>query len=179
MSLLSQRVVHPLVESGLGRLRSSSRGLATLVKSKKEGDISSVFVSLSGAAATKLPERFTDIKRDLIRGNEEKLTTGWKRLLKQLAVENRTVAAHGPDIIPSFQFEELDKPSDQFIGAVKKRGVAVIKGVVPEAEARGYKEEVEEYVRANPWTKGTASRLLCQHDLREEDSADLIASSIP
>jgi hypothetical protein len=38
---------------------------------------------------------------------------------------------------------------------IRKRGVVVVKGVVPEVEARAYKGEVEEYVRKNPWTKGT------------------------
>jgi Protein of unknown function (DUF1479) len=173
MSSLLQRAVRPVAENGLRRRSSSSRGLTTQLKSKKEGDISSVFVSLSGAAATKLPDRFTDIKRDLIRGNEEKLTNSWKRLLKQLAVENRVVAAHGPNVVPQIEYEELSKPSDQFMEAVNKRGVAVIRGVVPEAEARGYKGEVEEYVRANPWTKGRASRLSFSHTFVSQKETQL------
>jgi hypothetical protein len=173
MSSLLQPAVRPVAENGLLMDSSSSRGLATQVKSKKEGDISSVFVSLSGAAATKLPDRFTDIKRDLIRGNEEKLTKGWKRLLEQLAVENRFVAAHGPNVVPQIEYEELSKPSDQFMEAVKERGVAVIRGVVPEAEARGYKGEIEEYVRANPWTKGRAISLSFSHTFVSQKGTQL------
>jgi effector-binding domain-containing protein len=91
----------------------------------------------------------------LIQGNEGAVAASWKRLLEQLAVENETVKQRGPDIIPQIQFKDLQNPSQEFIADIKKRGVAVIRGVVPENEARGYKNEVEEYVKLNPWTKGT------------------------
>jgi hypothetical protein len=122
--------------------------------SRKEGDISSVFVSLSGVKPEPLPERFANIKRQLIQGNEERLSASWQRLLEQLAVENETVKQRGPNIIPQIQFSDLKNASEEFIEETKKRGVAVIKSVIPENEARGYKEEVEEYVRLNPSTRG-------------------------
>ena len=121
---------------------------------RKEGDISSVFVSLSGVTPDPLPQRFADIKRQLIQGSESAVTASWKRLLEQLAVENQIVKQKGPDIIPSIQFRDLQNPCQDFISDIKKRGVAAIRGVVPEDEARGYKNEVEDYVKLNPWTKG-------------------------
>jgi len=124
---------------------------------RKEGDISSVFVSLSGVTPDPLPQRFADIKRQLIQGSESAVTASWKRLLEQLAVENQIVKQKGPDIIPSIQFRDLQNPSQDFISDIKKRGVAVIRGVVPEDEARGYKNEVEDYVKLNPWTKGNTT----------------------
>ncbi|KAL3418929.1 hypothetical protein PVAG01_09150 [Phlyctema vagabunda] len=142
------------------RTSQQSRGLATAVaakkspgNNKKEGDISSVFVSLSGTKAEQLPPRFAEIKRQLIRGHEERLTASWKSLLEQLAVENAFIASRGPDIIPQIDFTDLASPPRDFLAEVKKRGVAVVKGVVPEQEARSYKDGVEEYVRENPWTK--------------------------
>ena len=135
---------------------SSIRNLATQAKAaKKEGDISSVFVSLSGAAPAKLPSRFAEIKRQLIQGNEDRVLASWQRLLEQLSKENEIVAQKGPDVVPQIHFKDIGKPSTEFLKEVKKRGVAVVRGVVPVDEARGYKTEVEEYVRANPWTKGT------------------------
>ncbi|PVH88398.1 DUF1479 domain protein [Cadophora sp. DSE1049] len=122
-------------------------------QSKAEGDISAVFPSLSGVVMEPLPERFTEIKRQLIQGNEERLTESWQRLLKQLAVENEIVKERGSDIIPQIEFEELRNAPSGFVKDIKKRGVAVIKGVVPENEARGYKNEVEDYVKRNPSTK--------------------------
>jgi hypothetical protein len=135
------------------------RSLATQTKAaKKEGDISSVFVSLSGAGPAKLPSRFADMKRQLIQGNEDRVAASWARLLGQLSKENEIVAQKGPDVVPQINFEDIGKPSTEFLKEVKKRGVAVIRGVVPVDEARAYKAEVEEYVKANPWTKGMILR---------------------
>jgi len=69
------------------------------------------------------------------------------------------VKQKGPAIIPSIQFQDLQNPSKEFIADIKKRGVAVIRGVVPENEARAHKNEVEEYVKLNPWTKGTQASI--------------------
>ncbi|KAM3074556.1 hypothetical protein ACMFMG_007986 [Clarireedia jacksonii] len=121
---------------------------------KKEGDISSVFVSLSGAEATPLPSRFADIKRTLIAGHEEAVAASWERLLKKLAVENPKVKKLGPRIIPSVEFKDLARGvNEEMLRDIKKTGVLVVRGVVPEKEARGYKDEVEEYVRKNPSTR--------------------------
>jgi hypothetical protein len=136
---------------------------------KKEGDISSVFVSLSGASTTPLPERFANIKRKLISGNEDRVCASWHRLLDRLAIENEIVSRQGPAVIPQIDFRDLTKPPNEFIKEVRKRGVAVVKGVVPEDEARAYKTGVEEYVKANPGTKGKVafrSRLYCDKSTR-------------
>ncbi len=122
---------------------------------KEEGDISSVFVSLSGVVPEPLPERFADIKRQLIRGNEAQIATSWQRLLRQLVVENETVKQKGSEIIPQIQFKDLGNVPQEFLTEVRKRGVAVIRGVIPENEARDYKTEIEDYVKLNPQTKGT------------------------
>ncbi|MCJ1394932.1 hypothetical protein MMC18_007813 [Xylographa bjoerkii] len=121
---------------------------------KKEGDISSVFVSLSGAAPTQLPDRFADIKQQLISGHEDAVRASWQRLLERLVIENAEIAQKGPAVVPQIDFSNLDNPSQEFLREVKKRGVAVVRSVVPQSEARGYKAEVEKYIKANPWTKG-------------------------
>lgn len=129
---------------------------ATKTKTKKEGDISSVFVSLSGGGAQTLPERFAEIKRNLISGHEDALIASWNRLLAELKVENDKVARLGPAIVPSIEFEDLDnlKTNDQFMNDVTKRGCAVIRGVIDEKVARNYKTQTEAYVKANPHTRG-------------------------
>lgn len=137
---------------------SSIRCLATQAKtSRKEGDISSAFTSLSGLKAQPLPERFVNIKRKLIQGHEERLSESWKTLLQQLEIENKTIKRLGPDVVPQIQFSDLKSSSEEFMRETRKRGVAVIKGVVPEDEARSYKSEIEEYVKLNPSTKGMLS----------------------
>lgn len=141
---------------------------ATQKPSRKEGDISSVFVSLSGVAPEPLPERFAEIKRQLIRGHEDLIGDSWKRLLKQLAAENEKVKRLGSGIIPQIEFKDLKDAPKDFIEETKKHGVAVIKGVIPEDEARSYKTEIEQYVKLNPSTKGNSLKSsTSQHGLQK------------
>ncbi|KAI0015471.1 DUF1479 domain protein [Xylariomycetidae sp. FL0641] len=120
---------------------------------KREGDISDAFVSLSGGNRPPLPDRFLELKKTLSRGREDRIVAGWNRLLRDLRRENEAVAQAGPDIIPTLEFARLDEELPNIQAELKKRGVAVIRGVIPEGEARAYKEEIEEYVRKNPSTK--------------------------
>ncbi|GKT82095.1 DUF1479 domain protein [Colletotrichum tofieldiae] len=120
---------------------------------KKEGDISSVFVSLSGTAREPLPDRFRTLKQDLVAGHEDAVVKSWGRLLRALREENATIAAKGPAIIPSVDFRNLDGDVERLKGEIRKRGAAVVRGVVDEDEARAYKDEIEAYVRKNPSTK--------------------------
>jgi hypothetical protein len=122
---------------------------------RKEGDISSVFASLSGSEATPLPHRFADIKSNLIRGKESAIQASWSRLLKALRSEIDNISSVGSDIIPSIDFSEIGNHSrvQPFSAALKKRGAAVIRGVVESEVALGWKEEIRSYIRANPATK--------------------------
>ncbi|CAG8983553.1 hypothetical protein HYALB_00004354 [Hymenoscyphus albidus] len=121
---------------------------------RKEGDISSVFVSLSGVAPTPLPHRFIDLKKELTEGHEEALTASWGRLLKAIDAEVKYIFSRGSSVIPSIEFSELDNNPAEFRAELRKRGVGVVRNVVPSKEARAYKDEIEAYVKANPSTKG-------------------------
>lgn len=146
------RRIGPSQAHGLLRNKSTS----TQPAEQKEGDISSVFVSLSGGnePAPPLPQRYADLKRRLLAGREDEIKRGWDRLLHKLKDEVRTVKERGSSIIPSIEFKDIKNAPASFREELQRRGIAVIRGVVPEAEARSYKEEIEAYVRANPSTKG-------------------------
>lgn len=122
---------------------------------RAEGDISSVFASLSGGDVAPLPERFAKVKQDLIRGNESAITKSWARLLSTLRDEIDNIATNGSSIIPEIEFSEIRNHSriHGFSRGLKKRGAAVIRGVVSEDTALGWKEEIKEYIRQNPSTK--------------------------
>ncbi|KAL2128147.1 hypothetical protein VTI74DRAFT_9607 [Chaetomium olivicolor] len=122
--------------------------------SKAEGDISDTFASLSGRKAQPLPDRFRDLKLRLISGHEDAVVASWKRLLSTLREQNDVIARTGPAIIPSVRFSHLQEDLQSLRSEIKKRGVAVIRGVIPEDEARAYKFEIEEYARQNPQTRG-------------------------
>jgi hypothetical protein len=121
---------------------------------KREGNIADSFVSLSGGDRPPLPKRFLDLKKSLIAGHEDKVIASWQRLLGQLKQENRVLVNEGSKVIPSLEFSNLEGDLTRLRSEIKKRGVAVIRGVIPEKEARTYKSEIEEYVKQNPSTKG-------------------------
>lgn len=131
-----------------------SRRFATVAAAKKEGDISDAFVSLSGVKRDALPDRFRQLKCDLVRGREKQITESWTRLLRALREENEYIAKKGSDVVPQIEYSDLKGGIESLKGEIQKRGAVVVRGVVPEAEARAYKAEVEEYVQQNPWTRG-------------------------
>ena len=136
------------------------RCLATSTQgARKEGDISSVFVSLSGKERSALPERFASQKKRLIAGREDQIQRSWDRLLRKLKDEVHLIEQRGSDIVPSIDFKDIHSAPAAFRDELRKRGVAVIRGVIPEHEARGYKEEIEHYAKANPGTKGMSGYL--------------------
>lgn len=121
---------------------------------KDEGDISSVFRSLSGSdESEKLPQRFADIKRGLVT-DRDALHASWDRLLRRLKHETETVKLQGSACIPQINYADIHRAPEDFHAALRKRGVAVVRQVVPELEARAFKEETERYVAANPSTRG-------------------------
>ena len=81
--------------------------LATQAKIKKEGDISSVFTSLSNSTAKPLPERFATLKQNLLQGQEEALVESWERLLEKLKVANRAIIEQGSSVIPEASYADL------------------------------------------------------------------------
>lgn len=143
----------------LARHASSMASMASVNTSpntlpKAEGDISDSFASLSGRPSQPLPDRFRELKLRLVQGHEDAVVASWKRLLAVLRKENDLVARTGPAIIPEVRFSHFDEDLKRAKSEIEKRGVAVIRGVIPEDEARAYKFEIEEYVRQNPQTRG-------------------------
>lgn len=121
---------------------------------KAEGDISDTFASLSGRKPQPLPDRFRELKLRLAAGHEDAIIASWNRLLDTLRKENDLIARAGPSIIPEVRFSHLHDDLATLKPEIKKRGVAVIRGVIPEDEARSYKFSIEEYIRQNPQTRG-------------------------
>ncbi|KAI1162718.1 DUF1479 domain protein [Nemania serpens] len=153
-------MIHLRVRSSLRRTAAATslaRRIATVSSTqaqvKPEGNISDSFASLSGGGRPPLPERFLDLKKSLVAGHENQVIESWGRLLTKLQKENRILAEEGSKAIPSLEFATLENDLTRLRSEVKKRGVAVIRGVIPEKEARAYKTDVEEYVRQNPSTK--------------------------
>ncbi|KAJ2892326.1 hypothetical protein MKZ38_009997 [Zalerion maritima] len=120
---------------------------------KREGNIGDSFVSLSGAARQPLPQRYLDLKKRLIAGHERKVADSWNRLLPALAQQNTNIAQEGSSVIPSVAFQDLARLeglSSDVRNTIRHHGCAVVRGVIPEAEAREYKNLIESYLAQNP-----------------------------
>lgn len=131
----------------------SVRTAATAPAQKKEGDISDAFASLSGMQFEPLEPRFADVKARLIAGHEEAIVESWNRLLASLREEIPLITEKGPKIVPEIDFKDVDNPSPDFVSEHRKRGVAVIRNVIPQQEVLDWKQELREYIQANPHTK--------------------------
>lgn len=159
---ITRASLRPLAAATQVPRRSSSHATNAAAESrtKREGDISDSFASLSGVKHVPLPDQFRVLKASLAAGREEKIVSSWNRLLERLKIENEVVATKGSKVIPEVRYDHLEEDLRNSREEIKKRGAAIIRGVVPEDEARGYKFELDEYIRKNPQTKGETSLIL-------------------
>lgn len=137
--------------------RSMASPAASTQPPKSVGDISSVFPSLKpGTTCPPLPPRFAELKKRLIEGHEDCLWDSWHRLLASLREETAAIKALGSTAIPELNFWDMHdmERRTKFRDQLRERGVAVIRGVVTEREAFGWKELVQRYIQTNPSTKG-------------------------
>ncbi|PNH28634.1 hypothetical protein VD0004_g441 [Verticillium dahliae] len=108
-------------------------------------------VSFYGNEPIPLPSRFAGVKRRLITGHEAAVEASWRRLLVALAREIDEIQRRGAELIPTIHFNDINDPVrvDAFAHRLKRYGVAVIRGVVPEDEAKEWVQETREYLDTN------------------------------
>lgn len=152
--------------SALRTIRSPTRRASTQFRTaatqnqKRAGDISDAFVSLSGQQFKPLAPEYADLKRRLIHGHEDAVRDSWERLLRDLRTEIPLIVELGSKVIPEIDFRDIDNAPESFSNALRKRGVAVVRGVVPEKEILRWKEELKEYIRKNPQTRGKQQHVI-------------------
>jgi len=143
------------------RCHMTTQAAAQPQSQKRAGDISDAFASLSGQQFLPLEPRYADLKAKLVHGREDAVKASWERLLARLREEIPEIVERGSKVIPQIAFGDLrnEEVVRGFREELKERGVAVVRGVVSEEEAMGWKEQIREYVRKNPQTKGKTSML--------------------
>lgn len=158
------RYIRPKVEDTFLPKTPKRRGTTSspAYLSKPTGDISSVFPSLSGVQSSPLPPRFADLKKRLVQGHEDHVRDSWHRLLADLRQEIDVIKALGSKVIPELEFKDMHNMDKRttFRNGLRKRGVGLIRGVVSEQEALGWKELVKRYIQTNPSTKGRSNYCL-------------------
>jgi hypothetical protein len=134
--------------------RTQFRTVATQAAQKRVGDISDAFVSLSGQKFEPLTPKYADLKSRLIKGYENEIRASWERLLQDLKEEIPQIVELGSKVIPTIEYNGIGAPSKTFNDEFRQRGVAVVRGVVDEAEVLRWKQDLKEYIKNNPQTKG-------------------------
>lgn len=144
-------------------MRSMVRSMATTMTSmssmmqssaKPEGDISSVFASLSGDDMNKpLEPRFAQLKEQIIGKHEQQVKDSWYRLLDALKREISIIRSDGLTTIPQVNFHDMENISNDIRNEIRTRGVMVIRNVLPKTDALKLKTNVQHYIKQNPDTK--------------------------
>ncbi|RAO73167.1 uncharacterized protein BHQ10_009179 [Talaromyces amestolkiae] len=111
-------------------------------KDKKEGDISSVFSTFSGRKSSPLPEGFRDLKRNLTTGFEEQIQKSWDELVEVLKIRTEEVAT---------KREAAGNVSPDDVTAIRRTGVAVIRGVVGKDVTEALLADVRQYLTSRPF----------------------------
>lgn len=126
---------------------------------KAEGDISSVFASLAGDKADALPERFSELKREIIGEHGDAILASWKRLIPVAEAKVREAKERGSSIFPEVQFSDIEKNNvdSAMIDRIKQTGVCIVRNAIPKEETTELLCDVRKYIKANPATKGIPS----------------------
>lgn len=85
-------------------------------------------------------------------GREAAVDSSWRRLLRELPEEVNLISALGSQAIPTISFTDTGKPdqAESFLGDLRKRGVGIIRNVVPKEIALSWARETDAYSRQNP-----------------------------
>lgn len=94
-------------------------------------------------------QKYAERKQRPIAGHEDAVQESWLRLLKALQKEINLTADDGVEAVPEIEFVELSKASERFRAEHQRRGVTIVRNVVPEAEALQHMEGLQSYICAN------------------------------
>ncbi|KAI1749668.1 hypothetical protein F4782DRAFT_549628 [Xylaria castorea] len=107
-----------------------------------------------------LSSRFAKLKRNMIACREKDVAESFYRLLRALRKEADDIATRGSDVVPTIDYFDIHDSvkASAFRKALRRRGVAVIKRVVPLTVAQTWKEETLDYIADNPQARGYPPR---------------------
>ncbi|EMT70449.1 Putative protein ybiU [Fusarium odoratissimum] len=112
---------------------------------KAEGSIGNSFASLAGEKETLLPERYLDLKREIIgdKSNQDALTAAWARLTARLAELSDEIEEKQQRTIPEANYHELvENPSFELVQRIRQCGSVVIRKTVSQEQALRWLEDV-------------------------------------
>ncbi|KAF8070215.1 hypothetical protein FPV67DRAFT_1413151 [Lyophyllum atratum] len=93
------------------------------------------------------PAYFSDLKKALWK---DELLQSWKEVLVALDAAVQEISSIGGAVIPRVTFAQMSAGlSDDQVKAIRKVGVVVVTGGVPQEEALAWKQSVKDYAAAN------------------------------
>ncbi|KAF9009601.1 hypothetical protein BDQ17DRAFT_1421771 [Cyathus striatus] len=98
-------------------------------------------------------ERFAQIKANiasLYPNFQANAIRAWKEVIPELNVTVDQIIREGASYIPQVEFSKIHNLSQKEIERIKTRGAVVVRGVVSQDEATGWKTELENIVKVNP-----------------------------
>jgi len=137
----------------LSTLRHTFLSIPSCHQNSSNSITAKALASLSGLEFKPLEPRYANLKRRLISGREDAIRASWDRLLAYLREKVAVIASLGSKVIPDIDFSDLDNASQEFKSEHSKRGVAIIRNVIPLSEALEWKEDLRRYIADNPHTK--------------------------
>ncbi|KAK3329455.1 hypothetical protein B0H66DRAFT_571945 [Apodospora peruviana] len=118
-----------------------------------------------------LPRRFAVLKERIASNPDSPLEPSWQRLLKKLREELdqiSTTSSRPSNIVPTIDFADISSPqrAEDFIADLRKRGVAIIRNVIPRHIALGWRQETIEYLGQNNNTQAQSSSCPGRDDIQ-------------
>ncbi|KAF8331466.1 DUF1479-domain-containing protein [Cantharellus anzutake] len=122
-------------------------------QAKPGSDISDAFSSLAGAPILELPQRYSELKKELVPGlrDQEVLLKNWNEVLDCLKHTNARIKEQGGKIIPRLLFSDIEngRIDPDILEQVRSVGTVIVKGAVTKEQALGWKESIKRYAADN------------------------------
>ncbi|KAA1467115.1 DUF1479-domain-containing protein [Dentipellis sp. KUC8613] len=104
-----------------------------------------------------LPARFVELKQEIASTYpdfEQRVTRAWNEILEVLGRSTKVMVEKGTENIPHVNYADLDSLTPEQVEEIRKKGCVVIKDVVDDAEVAKWREDLKEFVKANPSVPG-------------------------
>jgi hypothetical protein len=98
------------------------------------------------------------LKQELARSYpdfEAQAIRSWQEILDELATVTADIAKTGPDYIPVIEFQNIHNIDGEKLAQLKRRGTFVVRNVVPTSEASQWRDQLKQWIAANPNAEGT------------------------
>ena len=142
---------------------------------KAEGDISSVFASMANDKREILPERFVELKREIVGENGDAILASWKRLLPVVEAKVREAKELGSSIFPEVEFSDIQSNNVDaaMIERIKRTGACIIRNALSKEEVAELLANVRGYIKDNPTSKGILMNNYVDNRLPSRQATDM------